>query len=291
MFRKGADYCHNALKPVENKANECCLLHKQLQRVASLEGQVGAVIIVRIAGCQPHEVLGDVHANLRSIVEFSRQAEQAGARLMCFPECFLQGYIVDVDMTPSLAMSCDSADFAEVLDCLSAVKPVLVFGFIEEADGRLFNSAAVVNRGELLGCYRKKALLRREAQVFAEGDVTPVFDVDGVRFGVNICKDLNSPEYASVVASQGAILLVCPCNNMLATEAAWEWKDKHNKIRAERCVETSLWLLSSDVTGDRDGRISFGPTAVISPAGEVVAQAPLETTGMVLFDLPLTNKM
>jgi hypothetical protein len=41
-------------------------------------------------------------------------------------------------------------------------------------------------------------------------------------------------------------------------------------------------VVSSDVTGTRGRhRIAYGPTSIISPAGEVVAPAPLMTTGMV----------
>ena len=50
-------------------------------------------------------------------------------------------------------------------------------------------------------------------------------------------------------------------------------RDVHNIVRGERCRETGLWLVSADVTGERDGRISWGPTAVLNPAGEVVAHA------------------
>jgi hypothetical protein len=44
-------------------------------------------------------------------------------------------------------------------------------------------------------------------------------------------------------------------------------------------------LLSADVTGETEGRVSFGPTALIDPAGAVVAQVPLMTTGMVVADV------
>ena len=47
-----------------------------------------------------------------------------------------------------------------------------------------------------------------------------------------------------------------------------------------------MWLVSADVTGTRDElRIGYGPTAVISPAGQCVAQVPLLTTGMVVYDI------
>jgi predicted amidohydrolase len=47
-----------------------------------------------------------------------------------------------------------------------------------------------------------------------------------------------------------------------------------------------VWLVSADVTGARDEhRVGYGPTSVINPRGEVVAQVPLMTTGMVVADI------
>ncbi len=51
--------------------------------------------------------------------------------------------------------------------------------------------------------------------------------------------------------------------------------------------ETGLWIVSADITGERDGRISYGPTAVINPQGQVVAQVPLLEIGMVTLEIPL----
>ncbi len=73
---------------------------------------------------------------------------------------------------------------------------------------------------------------------------------------------------------------------MLPRQAAQAWKDTHNSVRGERCRETGLWLISADVTGERDDCISFGPTAILDPAGEVVAQLPLNSPGLLVFDLP-----
>ena len=43
-----------------------------------------------------------------------------------------------------------------------------------------------------------------------------------------------------------------------------------------------MWLVSADVTGER-GRdyVGYGPTSVMDPTAEVVAQVPLLTVGMV----------
>ena len=67
---------------------------------------------------------------------------------------------------------------------------------------------------------------------------------------------------------------------MMRLQAAEEWKCRHNAIRAERVRETGMWLVSADVTGARDvSRIGYGPTSVMNPNADVVAQVPIMTGG------------
>jgi hypothetical protein len=56
-------------------------------------------------------------------------------------------------------------------------------------------------------------------------------------------------------------------------------------MRIERVNETKVWLVSSDVTGERNGRISYGPTSAINPYGQVVEQVPLMETGMITVEI------
>jgi 5-aminopentanamidase len=66
---------------------------------------------------------------------------------------------------------------------------------------------------------------------------------------------------------------------------AEKWKDKHNECWAQRAIESGLWIMSADVTGEREGRISYGPTALISPQGEVLSQVPLLQEGMIVQEI------
>jgi predicted amidohydrolase len=161
-------------------------------------------------------------------------------------------------------------------------------GLIEAEAGRLFNTAIVLEHGKVVGRYRKAHLLGGE-KIFDAGNESPVFHMSGLRFGINICYDTNFPEAARQIADAGGSLIVCPANNMLRHAVAVTFKDVHNAVRGERCRETGMWLLSADVTGERDGRVSWGPTAVLSPAGEVVAQLPLGESGLLVFDIPCTH--
>jgi predicted amidohydrolase len=240
---------------------------------------------VRIAAAQTIEFREDINGALNCAADVAAHAESEGASLLCFPEGFLQGYLTDVAPARRNALDLASPAFEAALSRLPRTGPMIVMGLIEAEAGRLFNTAVVVHSGVLIGRYRKAHLLSGE-NGFAAGSDSRVFDVDGLRFGINICYDTNFPEEARKVADLGASLLVCPANNMSHRQTAEALKDVHNSVRAERCRETGLWLVSADVTGERDGRISWGPTAVINPAGEVVAQLPLEKTGLLVFDIP-----
>ena len=240
---------------------------------------------VRIAAAQTVEFREDIDAALSCAAEVALRAETEGAALLCFPEAFLQGYLTDEASARQNALDLASPAFETLLKRLPNSGPMIVVGLIEVERGRLFNTAVVVDRGALIGRYRKVHLLGGE-RVFDAGTDSQAFEVAGLRFGINICYDTNFPEAARKVADLGASLLVCPANNMCLRNKAEALKDLHNSVRGERCRETGLWLVSADVTGERDGRISWGPTAVLNPAGEVVAQLPLDVTGLLIFDIP-----
>lgn len=240
---------------------------------------------VRISAAQTIEFRQDIGAAVNCIEDVAMHAETEGAALLCLPECFLQGYLTDEASARRNALELVSPEFESVLKRLPMAGPMIVMGLIELDSGRLFNTAVVVSRRAIVGRYRKAHLLDGE-RVFQAGSDSPVFEIAGLRFGINICYDTNFREAARELADHGASLIVCPANNMLRHQAATKLRDWHSAVRGERCRETGLWLLSADVCGERDGRISWGPTAVLDPAGKVVVQLPLGRPGLLVYDLP-----
>ena len=216
---------------------------------------------------------------------FARQPGSSGVDLLLFPECFLQGYLVESEHLSRYALDLTATSFQKILDRLSPIRPTLVFGVIEQCGAAYFNTAVVVRHGVLESLYRKTHLVPGE-RLFQAGDAYPTFNLNGVTCGINICYDTNFPEAAKAVAAQGAAVLLVPSQNMMRLQAAEEWKCRHNAIRAERVRETGMWLVSADVTGARDvSRIGYGPTSVMNPNADVVAQVPIMTVGMVVAEI------
>jgi predicted amidohydrolase len=222
---------------------------------------------------------------LNTVESFAAEPAAADVDLLLFPECFLQGYLVTPEHLRRHAFDLSSAAFGEILSRLAPIRPTLVLGLIEASDGVFFNSAAVIANGVLTGVYRKTHLTAGE-RTFTAGAEYPVFEVNGVRFGINICYDAQFPEAAAAVAAAGARVLLIAAQNMMRRRNAEHWRHRHHAIRAERARETGMWLVSADVTGERDEhRIGYGPTSVLDPRGDVIAHVPTLTTGMAVAEI------
>lgn len=251
------------------------------------------VHFVRIGACQPPEIIGNSIKALGHIIKFAEEAENKSVDILLFPECFLTGYILDKTFVENNSYNFESFQFAEILKRLKHIKPTLVFGANERKENEYFNSVVVVNNGELIGVYRKTHLVDPNEMLFKAGENYPIFEVKGLKFGINICYDSQFADAAKAVANQGARLLLLPAQNMLRNETAEYWKEKHNEIRSLRVKETGLWFISSDVTGIRPAgqygveRIGYGPTLAMNPKAEIVAQVPLLTVGMITVDIPV----
>jgi predicted amidohydrolase len=131
-----------------------------------------------------------------------RRAPGRGLTLAAAPpyraECFLQGYLVTGRHVRNQAFATRSTGFAAVVTWLAGIRQTLVFGMIERSGSAFYNTAVVVTGGRVVGGYRKTFLTEAES-VFTAGDAYPVYARGGVRFGINICYDTQSPQAAAAV--------------------------------------------------------------------------------------------
>ena len=240
---------------------------------------------LRVALAQTPVFTDDIHAALHYMQGEITQSISRGARLICFPEAFLQGYLTATEDAAQCAIDLAGEIFERLLHQLPDTDAVVVFGLIECAGGNLFNTAVAIQNHKVIATYHKTNLLKREA-AFTPGTRHPIIEVDGFRFGFNICHDTNFASNAKAVRDGGGYAIICLANNMLPRAIAEKYRDVHHAVRAERCRETGLWMLSSDVTGDTPTDIGLGPTAVLNPEGELISQLALGRSGLLIYDLP-----
>ena len=209
--------------------------------------------------------------------------DENNVQLAVFPECYLQGHAYDAPRIARRAVPLNGDAINAVLKTLAPFRTTTVIGVIEQRDSDLYNTAIVVSRGEIIGMYSKVHI---NEEGFAAGDDHPIFTVEGCLFGINICNDANYPETARRIAHQGARVICFPLNNMLSPATASKWRNKSVANLQQRAIDTGCWVVSSDVVGEHDQRISYGCTCIVSPDGQIIRRVAEGVEGAITADMP-----
>ena len=113
---------------------------------------MGTMLIGHLqCACRP----GDGDANLETVVRGLEEAERLGLQIVSFPEAFLTGYFKSEENARANCFAIDSPRMDRLLVSTAKFSPLFLVGFNELRDGRLFNTVAVVEAGNLLGTYSK----------------------------------------------------------------------------------------------------------------------------------------
>jgi predicted amidohydrolase len=233
-----------------------------------------------IGAVQPPDIQGDVQQALRIITSFMTLADQQGIDVLCFPECFLQGYTFDIKTTKKRAIDLNSVAFKDILAQLKEFRVTIILGLIEKDGSHFFNTAAIIKNGKLVGKYRKVNLFEKN---FQPGTEHTVFGVDGLKFGINICYDARFPEGALEMANKGASVIFYPLSNRWPIQTAKKYRYKHIPNLVDRAMESKCWVVSSDITYRDEETMGYGCAAVVSPEGDVVKRIADFEVGMTSF--------
>lgn len=208
-------------------------------------------------------------AALRAQVQ---RCEEAGVSVLCCPEAAVGG-LADYAAEPwGLAIA--AADVGAMFAPIASQRITVIVGFTELGrDGCLYNAAAVLRHGAVAGIYRKvyPAINR---SVYEPGRELPVFQADGLTFGVVICNDSNYLEPARVMAAKGATVLFVPSNNSLPLDRVYDGlADEAHACDVARAVENTMWVVRADVAGRTAAHASEGSTGIVDPNGRIVGTA------------------
>ena len=214
------------------------------------------------------------------------QCEALGVSFLCCPEGVLGGL---ADYAPdgfALGLDVPSGQLAEALAPLASDTVTTIVGFTEsDAARRLFNSAAVFHRGEVIGVYRKvHPAIRRS--VYSAGDQLPVFSVGRLTFGIVICYDSTFAEPARVMAGKGATVLFIPTNNGLPPEKGGEELVEEARRRdVALATANGMTVVRADVAGRCGSFTSYGSSAIVSSGGAVLAFAKRLEPDLVVAEI------
>ena len=163
--------------------------------------------VIKVASAVLNQTPLDWNRNLENIVNAIGEARTHGATLLCLPELCITGYGSEDAFLASGVQATAADMLKQILEHSYGIATTVVLPI--EHEGRLYNGAAMIANGELLGIVAKQHLandgLHYEPRWFTAwsagqrsevnisdkhvpfGDL--VFEIDGVRIGFEICED------------------------------------------------------------------------------------------------------
>ena len=219
--------------------------------------------------------------------QYMQAAAAKGAKIVCFSELFAWPWFpAEKSDDPFKSAEELGGPVTGKLAELAAKHGVAtVCPFFERGEeGRFYNSAAIFDaKGESKGVYRKvhvPALPNWEEQhYFSPGDGGfPVFEVEGVPIGVQICWDNFFPEGFRSLGLGGAHIVFLP------TAAAFASQERWLAMAISHAVANGVYVVRVNRAGSESGLDFYGGSFCVRPDGELVA-APMEMNeGVLLMD-------
>ena len=249
---------------------------------------------VKVAAATPKILVADCVENTRVILESIREMSRAGAKIMVLPELAVTGYTCSDLFWQEQLIWESERQLSRLLDETRGVDALIFVGMPMEIFGKLYNVAAVMNRGKLLGIVPKKYLPSYhefyEGRHFTPGEEQTVWierEGERIPFGMNllfacrelprlivaaeICEDLWVPNPPSVShALAGATVLV----NLSASDEM-TGKDTYRRelVRSQSARLVAGYIYADAGEGESSTDLVFGAQNMIAENGTILAEA------------------
>lgn len=208
---------------------------------------------IRVALGQINCRVGDAAGNLARHRRLALEAAAAGARAICFPEASLTGYPQgDVDIN-AVTMTLDDPAVRSIIE-LSREAGLMILAGLAERDpaGTCHVTQMIADGGRLIGRYRKTHLSQPERRIFTPGRELPVFEIDGMRFAVQICYDNHFPESCRVLSLKGVDVIFSPFASPgpCTPEGLQGKQERWKKYLMARSFDNSVYIMAINQVGN-----------------------------------------
>ena len=236
---------------------------------------------------QLNNIVGDIEGNLNKAIDVLQDAKKLDSDLVIFSELFLSGYPPeDLVLKKSFVSACKNA--LDSLITYSEEKELgVIIGLPIYEKNKLFNAAAVIDKGQLIGFSKKVNLpnysVFDEKRVFNKNNTPEIFNFRGIKLGIPICEDIWMDNVCKELKDQGCELIISPNGSPFN-----KYKINQRKtIIEDRVTEVKTPFVYVNQFGGQDELVFDGSSLVINGNKEVVFEAPSweENTSVVEFNV------
>ena len=223
---------------------------------------------------QINNIVGDIDGNLKRAIDILDQAGELNSDLVVFSELFLSGYPPeDLVLKKSFVEECRNA-LDTLINYSKTKKLGLIIGLPLYEKNNLFNAAAIVDKGKLIGFSKKVNLpnysVFDEKRVFHQNDIPKVFEFRGIKLGVPICEDIWQENVCLELKNQGCELIVSPNGSPFD-----KYKINQRKtIIEDRVSEVGLPFVYINQVGGQDELVFDGSSLIMNGDKEIIYEAP-----------------
>ena len=249
---------------------------------------------VKVAAATPDIRVADVAFNMERIMDDISEACRNGAKILAFPELCLTGYTCSDLFTHDVLLNAAKDALLETAR-FTADKDILVFvGVPLEIEGKLYNVAAALNRGKIIGL-TTKTFLPNYGEFYEMRQFTPgpkearyiSFEGERIPFGpcilfqstvmeklivsAEICEDVWSPVPPSITAAlEGATVIVnCSASDETIGKDAY----RRELISGQSARLIAGYVYANAGEGESTTDLVFGGHNIIAENGTILKEA------------------
>ena len=263
---------------------------------------------VKVAAATPDIRVADVEFNTQNIINVMEEAQKNGAKILVFPELCVTGYTCSDLFDHSVLLKASRKALLEIAENTSD-KDMLVFvGAPLEVNGKLYNVAAAMNQGEILG-FTTKTFLPNYGEFYEMRQFTPgpqtvreiTFEGKKIPFGpqilfqakgmeelvvaAEICEDVWSPIPPSIQAAlEGATVIV---NCSASDETIGKDTYRRALISGQSARLISGYIYANAGEGESTTDLVFGGHNIIAENGTILKESSRYVNEIIYSEIDL----
>ena len=263
---------------------------------------------VKVAAATPDIRVADVEFNTQNIINAMEEAQKNGAKILVFPELCVTGYTCSDLFDHSVLLKASRKALLEIAKNTND-KDMLVFvGAPLEVNGKLYNVAAAMNQGEIIG-FTTKTFLPNYGEFYEMRQFTPgpqtvreiTFEGKKIPFGpqilfqaegmeelvvaAEICEDVWSPIPPSIQAAlEGATVIV---NCSASDETIGKDTYRRALISGQSARLISGYIYANAGEGESTTDLVFGGHNIIAENGTVLKESSRYVNEIIYSELDL----
>ena len=263
---------------------------------------------VKVAAATPDIRVADVEFNTQNIINAMEEAQKNGAKILVFPELCVTGYTCSDLFDHSVLLKASRKALLEIAENTND-KDMLVFvGAPLEVNGKLYNVAAAMNQGEIIG-FTTKTFLPNYGEFYEMRQFTPgpqtvreiTFEGKKIPFGpqilfqaegmeelvvaAEICEDVWSPVPPSIQAAlEGATVIV---NCSASDETIGKDTYRRALISGQSARLISGYIYANAGEGESTTDLVFGGHNIIAENGTILKESSRYVNAIIYSELDL----